>query len=169
MKVRIASKGWESYTGPLGQGAVFQDGEADLTERQVRRIGASLILIDVETEKQVGPSAVAASIKFESAPVATPLASKADVDKQEADEREALARAEEARKAEEAKALEAARAKAAADAKSIVYSRQELEAIGANDGVGGLREIADPLGVKGRGITDLVTAILTAQAKLAAE
>jgi hypothetical protein len=84
-------------------------------------------------------------------------------------EREKLAKAEEERKVKEAEALEAAKAKAAAEAKETVWTRQELEAVGANDGIEGLRKLADPLGVKGRSITDLVDAILQAQAKNAAK
>jgi hypothetical protein len=167
MKVRIASKGWETFTGPLGQGAVFENGEADLTERQVRRIGASLILVD-EDGNQVGPAAITAGNRNTAAPVAAPVLMQKDVEAAEAVEKQKLIEAEEARKAAEAAALEAARAKAAEEAKSIVYTRQELEAVGANDGIEGLREIAAPLGVKGRGITELVTNILNAQAKNAA-
>jgi hypothetical protein len=168
MKVRIASKGWETYTGPLGQGAVFENGEAELNERQVRRIGASLILVD-EDGNQVGPAAITAGNRHTAAPVITPLATGEEIEAAEAVEKQKLIEEEQARKALEAAALEAARAKAAEEARSITYTRQELEAVGANDGIEGLREIAEPLGVKGRGITELVTNILNAQAKNAAK
>jgi hypothetical protein len=173
MKVRIVAPGWENFTGPLGQGAYFENGEADLNWRQVARIGASIHLVDAETGEQVGPAAIAAAAKYESAPVIPELANKSDLDAAaEADaaaEREKLAKAEEERKAKEAEALEAAKEKAAAEAKEVVWSRQELEAVGANDGVEGLRKLADPLGVKGRSITELVDKILEAQAKNAAK
>lgn len=172
MKVRIVAPGWENFTGVLGQGAYFENGEADLNWRQVARIGASIHLVDAETGEQVGPGAVAAGLKYEEAPIVPPMVTKTEDDaKIEADataEREKLAAAEDARKAKEAEALEAARAKAAEDAKSIVYTRQELEAVGANDGIDGLRQIAEPLGVKGRSISEMVDSILNAQAKNAA-
>jgi hypothetical protein len=173
MKVRIVAPGWENFTGILGQGAKFENGEADLTWRQVARIGASIHIVDADTGEQVGPAAIAAAAKFESAPVVPEMVTKTEQDaKIEADataEREKLAKAEEERKVKEAEALEAAKAKAAAEAKETVWTRQELEAVGANDGVEGLRKLADPLGVKGRSITDLVDAILQAQAKNAAK
>jgi hypothetical protein len=170
MRVRIVSPGWETFTGSLGFRAVFENGESvgPLDRRQIARIGSSIQIVDIETGLQVGPSVVAASMKFNEAPVAEPLIEQSVVDRAEADERERLAKEAEARKAEEAKALEAAKAKAAEEAASVVYTRQELEAIGANDGIAGLRVIAEPLKVKGRGIAELVTEILAAQAKLAA-
>lgn len=175
MKVRIVSPGWETFTGPLGQNAHFENGESveDLTLRQVARIGSSLQIIDVATGEQVGPSVIAASMRFNEAPVAEPNLMKVDLDaKAAADalaDRERLAKEEEIRKVAEAQALEAAREKAEAEAKLVVYSRQELEAIGANDGIDGLRHIAKPFGVRGRGISELITEILAAQAKLVAE
>lgn len=173
MKVRIVAPGWENFTGPLGQGAYFENGEAELNWRQVARIGASIHIVDADTGEQIGPAAVAAAIKFENAPVVPPLVTKTEQDAQiEADaaaEREKLAKAEDERKAVEAEELVKAKAKAAEDAKSVVYTRQELEAVGANDGIEGVRAIATPLGVKGRSISEMVDAILAAQAKNAAK
>jgi len=44
-----------------------------------------------------------------------------------------------------------------------VWSRQELEAIADDAGIGGLREVGDALDVKARGIDELMTAILSKQ------
>jgi hypothetical protein len=175
VKVRIVSPGWENFTGQMGFGAPFENGVStiDLTPRVINRLGASLQIVDADTGVQVGPSANAVFIHSQEAPVTAPLAEKVDVDKAEADERERLIKEADERKAAEAEALAAAKAKAEAEAaenaKSVIYTRQELEAIGANDGIDGLRQIASPLGVKGRAIAELVTEILAAQAKAAAE
>lgn len=171
MKVRIVSKGWETFTGNFGFGAAFVDGVSvgELDSRQVARIGANLQIENIETGLQVGPSVTAANLRLEDVPVAEVLLDNSKLEADAAAEKERLAKEEADRKAADAAALEAAKAKAAEEALSVVYSRQELEAIGANDGIEGLRAIAKPLGVKGRGITELTTEILAAQAKLAAE
>jgi hypothetical protein len=169
MKVRIGSAGWETFTGRLGGNAIFEDGVCeDISPRDVQRIATSIILLDFETNEQIGPAVIHASMKFDSAPVIEPLIEKTEVDAKEEEERERLAKEAEERAVQEAKDLEAAREKAAAEAAQTVYTRQELEAVGANDGIEGLREIATPLGVKGRSIAELVDSILQAQAKIAA-
>lgn len=171
MKIRIVSPGWETFTGQMGWGAVFEDGVSvgEIIPRVINRLGASLQIVNAETGEQLGPSANAVNVHDHDAPVAAELETHTEIEQGQADERERLAKEAEERKAAEAVALEAARAKAAADAAGVVYSRQELEAIGANDGIDGLRQVAEPLGVKGRSIAELVNAVLDAQAKKAAE
>lgn len=171
MKVRIVSPGWQNFTGSMGFRAMFKDGVSvdDLDRRAIARIGASLQIVDAETGEQVGPAATAAALRLDNVPTIEPLVQQADVDAQAAIDAERLAKEAEERAAADAEALKAAQAKAAEEALTVVYSRQELEAIGANDGIEGLRAIAKPLGVKGRGISELVGEILAAQAKAAAE
>lgn len=167
MKVRIVSNGWETFTGSLGFQAVFKDGVSvdDLNPRQIARIGSSLAIVDVETGEQVGPSVVAQKLSSAMAPVIEALPMQEEVEQEQRDERaRLLAEAEERKEAEKA-ALAEAQAKAQEDADEItIYSRIELEAIGANNGINALREIAAPLGVKGRSISELVKEILQAQA-----
>lgn len=43
------------------------------------------------------------------------------------------------------------------------FSRSELEEVADRKGLAGLRDIAAPLGVKGRSVNDMITAILQAQ------
>jgi hypothetical protein len=45
------------------------------------------------------------------------------------------------------------------------WTREALEAVADEKGINGLRAIGEPVGVKGRSIPDLITAILEAQAK----
>lgn len=168
MKVRILSAGWETFTGSLGFRAEFKDGVSvsDLDQRQIARIGSNLRIVDIETGLQVGPSVVALAVQSAPAPV-VPELQREDVRKAEKAETVAeLVAQEQARKEADEAAFKEAMTKAEGITDEIVvYSRQELEAIGSNDGIEGLREIAKPLGVKARSITDMVEAILKAQVK----
>lgn len=175
MKVRIVSKGWETYTGQIGPGAIFVDGVSteDLHPRVIARIGSSVILEEAETGKQVGPAVIAQmmqDVPIENAPANI---YKKDVDAAAKVEAEAKAEADAAQAAAEAEALAAAEKEAAEkkvdEEADIVYTREELEAIGSNDGIAGLREIAEVHGVKGRAIGELVEEILKAQDEKLAE
>jgi len=179
MKVRIVSPGFVGFTGVWGQGISFTDGvsDEDLNRVQVNRIGGIISVVDAETGEPQGPAAAIISANRQRMEVAEELTSATDeaavAEAQAALEADRLA-AEEAARAEEAAkeaaALEAARLKAeeaAAKHGPVIYSRQELEAIAANDGISGLRTVATPLGVRGRSISELVNEILVAQTKLA--
>lgn len=169
-KCRLAAKGWENFTGSLGHGAKFEKGVSvdALTARQIARIGSSTKLVNDETGEQVGPSVLHNFIQ--SAPMTPPSPLK-NASQEKADfefDRQKLAAEEKARADAEAAALKEAQEKAMQQIEdAVVYSRAELEAIAANDGIGALRKIATPLGVKGRGIGELVSEILAAQTKLA--
>lgn len=168
---RLAAGAWANFTGSMGYGAMFKDGLSvePLTKRQIARIGSTTQLVHADTGEQVGPSALHNFIQARQMEVQPQLVTKTESDAKEEESRKDLFEAEQARKAAEAKALEEAKAKAiAAVEDGVVYTRDELEAIGANDGIAGLREIATPLGVKGRGIAELVNEILEAQNKLTA-
>lgn len=167
---RLTAPGWEHFTGSMGHGAMFKDGLSvqPLTARQIARIGSTTKLVNDETGEQVGPSVIHWNAQSTEMAVPTRLTNQNDTEADAEAERLRLAAEEDARKAAEAEALAAAQAKAQATVdEAVVYSRQELEAIGANDGIAGLRAIAKPLGVQGRAISELVNEILAAQAKLA--
>jgi hypothetical protein len=167
---RLTAPGWENFSGNFGFGAMFEDGlsTVELTQRQIMRIGSSTVLVDAETGVQVGPSVIHLNLQPVEMTVPVPMQNAADEAATEEAERERLAREADERKAEEAAALAEAQRKAqeAVDA-AVVYTRQELEAIAANDGIEGLRVIARPLGIKGKAIAELVNEILAHQAKLA--
>jgi hypothetical protein len=153
----------------MGFGAMFKNGVSvqPLTARQIARIGSTTKLVNDETGEQVGPSVIHRTLQASDMVVPTPLKNKSQSDAQFEFDREKLAAEEEARKEAEAKALAEAQAKAVEQVENaVVYTRAELEAIAGNDGIDGLREIAKPLGVKGRAISELVNEILAAQAKL---
>jgi len=167
---RLASPNWLNFTGSLGHGAVFKDGVSvePLTARQIARIGSSTILVNHETGEQVGPSAIHNFIQSQDIQVTAPLK---NAEQEKADfefDRQKLEEEEAARAERDAAALKEAQEKAQQQIdNAVVYTRAELEAIGANDGIGGLREIAKPLGVKGRAIGELIEEILAAQTRLA--
>lgn len=50
-----------------------------------------------------------------------------------------------------------------ADVKSTVWTRESLEELAGKDGIDGLRRVASPLGIKGRGKEELIAEILKAQ------
>ncbi|SFJ50850.1 hypothetical protein SAMN03159338_1606 [Sphingomonas sp. NFR04] len=167
MKVRITSAGWENFTGNFGFKAQFQNGVSveDLDARQINRIASSVKVVDAETGEQIGPAMLALRMHHSPITVVEQAKTLDIVKRTDEIDRAALIEAEAARKAEEKVALEAAQAKATElDADFVIYTRAELEAIGGNDGIKGLREIGKPLGVNGRGIRELVEEILKAQA-----
>lgn len=171
-KCRLTSGAWTNYTGSMGFGAMFEDGLSvdKLTARQIARIGSSTELVHADTGEQVGPSALHNFIHDKNMQVAEKLQSKKEADKEEEDQRAILIQQEKERKAQEEANLAEARAKAeAAIEEAVIYSREELEAIGSNEGISGLREIGDELGVKGRAISDLIDEIIAKQNQLTAE
>ena len=177
MKVRLAAKGWEKFSGNFGFQAQFKDGVSvnDLTPRQIARIGSTTLIVCAETGVQVGPAQIALLLQGKPIPVAPAMQSLVqrqaedalDTERVEAERRQ-LADAEKARKAEEAAALEEARRKAEDSVDEVViYTRDELEAIASNNGIAGLRDIAKPLGVRARAIKEMIDEILEAQNKKA--
>lgn len=169
MKVRLTAPGWENFTGTLGFQAEFVNGVSvnDLTPRQIARIGSSTTIVDVETGKQVGPSVTAQMINSATAPVIAPMETVVEIEARERDERVELAKAQAEQKMLDEQALADAESKIA-DASSedlVIFSRMELEAIGANDGINRLREIAEPYDVRARDIPSLIEKIIQAQNK----
>lgn len=177
MQIRIKSPGFEGFTGPLGTGTMFEDGVSvgEVSHRAMMRIGAIFnaveVLEDGSDGPQIGPSAMLVNIRADDMPVAEQPETGTESDEREANEAAAAAAREayekdEAEKveAERKAALEAARLKAESET-PVVYTREELEAIGANDGIAGLREIGEKIDASGRSINELVVAILRKQTK----
>lgn len=172
IKVRLAAPQWANFTGSMGFGAKFKNGVSiePLSARHIARIASSTRVVDNETGEQIGPSVTQLDITRRAQAPVIKQAKTLDVVKQEEKaEAEVLAKQAAKEKAEEEAALAEAQAKleAETDDELVIYSRQELEAIGHNDGVAGLRPIGDKLDVKGRAISDLIDRILEAQAEAA--
>lgn len=72
--VKIDKEGWEAFTGSLGP-VPFKNGvsERPLTEQEIGRIGASIRLVKVDSDEQVGPAVVMVDARNVSAEVKVAL------------------------------------------------------------------------------------------------
>lgn len=166
MKIRIVSKGWDSFNGVMA-GVQFENGVSvtDVDRRVRDRIAAAVRVEDADEDgAQVGPGQDVIDGATVKAPVQIQL--------------ERLNMAEEAAKERDLKAAKQAEVEARAAAAALeaakekgdeggyqVFTRTELEAIGNESGIGELRKIAAPLDVKGRAIDEIVNGIIEAQDK----
>lgn len=173
-RVRLTSQGWEAYTGELAGGARFEGGVSvnKLIVPIVNRIGASLSIVDHDTGEELGPAAMLFRIRSIDMDVGRETVTADIVAQREADAeaaRKAREEEEAGREAEriaaEAAALEAARLKAEAETPQV-WTRLELEQLGADKGINALRDIAEPMGAKGRSVNELVADILRKQSKV---
>lgn len=137
MKVRIVEPALSNYTGTLYQ-ISFTDGVSDreLTAQEASLIGAAMRVENLDGE-QVG--AAVDHMRRHEVSLDKAVEKNADTERaiNEATEKE----------------------KPAAKEKPS-YTREQLEAIADKEGISGLREIADPLGIKGRSINELIGEIL---------
>lgn len=141
MKVRIVEPALGGYTGMLYQ-ISFTDGVSDreLTAQEVSVLGAAMRVESLDGE-QVGAAVDHIRAK--------------QMTLNNAVEKNAKFVEDVTKKTEAEKATPAA-------AKTR-YTRKELEAIADDQGISGLRELAEPLGIKGRSINELIGEILALQ------
>lgn len=151
-RIKIIQPGWEGFTGDIGQTA-FEDGVSvdHASRRQIDIIGASLTLVEVDEdgdETGEDPRLQHALITETAlrAPVLEGLVVATDAD------------------------MKSVAAIKTVDPSTIVFhTKDELEAIGSEKGIAGLREITDALGVKARSINEAVKIILKTELKLRAQ
>lgn len=156
--VTIASGAWAEYTGTLG-GYYFENGVSkdSIPLRAALRIGASMDAYD-QNGVRLHPSNYAVAegagsveagvvtLETEGAkpvPVYEPVSTVSDA--KEID-------------------LTPTREVSADGVVKVTYTRAQLEGIADKKGINGLREISDPLNVKGRSVTELIDKIVEAQA-----
>lgn len=142
--IRLTEPGWEHYSGPFAD-IEFKDGLAtkEWPESFTDRIASALRCEDDETGEPLGVTHRMISQRAIEMAVAAPLAG--------------------ASAAEVVKVNEANREPKKDDAPKFALmdlTGEELDAIASKDGIGGLRKIADPFGIKGRSIQDLLDAIV---------
>ncbi|MBO6507502.1 MAG: hypothetical protein JJ979_03285 [Roseibium sp.] len=152
--LKITAKGFAKYSGFLGP-VEFKDGVSvePVPALIATRIGGTMQVAEVDENgkeiTQAGPAAAIVGGATIQAEVRKPLerVSEEEIEK----ERKAAAK-----KAEEAERL-----------KQVVkfYSEEELAVVADKEGLKGLRAIAEPYGVRGRAINELIEEILEAQAK----
>jgi hypothetical protein len=189
-RIRLTEKGWAGFTGNMGT-AVFMDGEADVSELEASRIGANIEVMRIDAEgeviEQISPSLDIVRTKNLSAEVvaASPtsemiLITPTDGDDLIAAGLEALSAhlvppaeggatdpaADPGSPGEGTQGAEGAPAEGgeATSTAQTTYTREELEKIADEKGIKGLREIADPLGLKSNSIVPLIDSILEKQA-----
>lgn len=153
-RLKITSKGWETYTGYLGM-VEFQDG---VSVRPVDRVlsdriasAVSMVFVD-ESGVELDPAGPAHRIVG---------GATVSVDPSQMD----LASDEEL--AEEAARIAAELPPPPPDVK--IHSLEELEEIAGKKGINALREVAKPWGVRDRSIPGLIAEILKAQADYVAK
>lgn len=135
MKLRLTQKGFEHYNGQMGV-IWFVDGlsTADVTNNDARRMSASMLC-----EWEDGTSANVAQALLDNAETKAPMF-KVGAEQHDADA---------ANKAEVAQL-------GSDKPKTSKWAREELEKIADEKGIKGLRAIADPLGIKGASIRELI-------------
>lgn len=172
MKVRIVDKVLAGYTGMLYQ-FEFVDGVSitDLTDAQAAMIGAVMRVENVESGQQVGAGVDAINARsvtlsdaqakekvtadqtaIDNPPIAPPTG-QIDADHIDVSSIEVqTAPVEQDDQGE-------------TDASEMPWTADSLAAIADAKGIAGLRAIAEPKGIKGRSINELIREILAAQAE----
>lgn len=186
-RIRLTEKGWAGFTGNMGT-AVFMDGEADVSELEASRIGANIQVMRIDAEggtiEQISPSLDIVRTKNLSAEVVAHSPTSEMILITPADGGEMIAAGLEALSAHlvppveggetdlaavpgegvEAVADEVVEITEATSTTPTNFTREELEKIADEKGIKGIREIADPLGLKSNSIVPLIDAILEKQA-----
>lgn len=141
MKLRLTASGFETFEGQMGV-LFFEQGlsTSDVHPNEARRIAA---VIGAEWED--GSPANIGAIYALNANTAAPTQEQMDAEKGAS-----------AQDAENASAVQAAAA---------VYTEDQLATVADKKGIAGLREIAEPLGIKAQSIRALIDGILKAGAK----
>jgi hypothetical protein len=144
MKIRLADVGYEKFTGLFGT-TEFVDGVSvnEVSNAEARFLAALVRVEELDTGNDPGDNAKFQRSFEMSAPIEDPLL-RGRYEAPEID-------------------LAALQANAAA-----LHTRESLEGVADKFGIAGLREIADPLGVKSTSIVKLIDEILTAQQRVAA-
>lgn len=137
MKLRLTAPGWQTYTGQMGV-IFFENG---LSVADVLPVDAVRVAGVIGAEWEDGTPANVSQIYLDN------LKTEAAVMQ---DNRQPEVPVVEAKKKEEVAAP------------AVTYTEEQLAEIADKQGIAGLREIADPLGLKGNSIAGLISAILKA-------
>lgn len=160
MRVKITQPGWLTYTGDLGT-VQFENGVsmAPMPHREAMALGAYISVVEIDENGEelgpVSPGLDQVRVMTVEAVVEAPIVRLSDVLAQQ----KLLDEEERARLEAEGEVLNAP------EPARHIYNQDELEDIAAEKGIVGLREIGDPLGVKGTSIRGLIADILLKQPK----
>ena len=136
-RLKITEKGWETYSDYFA-GIKFTDGLSDepVAPSVASQIGAYIRIEAVDAAEQVGEGRKYEKAKKTKAPVVVSL---------------------------EDQNITGTENSNAPKGQSTLHTRAALEELADKEGIQGLRTIAESLGVKGRGIVELIQEILRAQ------
>lgn len=167
MKIRIAEKGWETYTGPLGDIEFVNGVSGDhVSQREANRLGAILRVEEIDKDGadqgQVSQNADYQKATKFSAPDVERFPRQTELDKATAEAKvEASAATPEGDNGAAVQSDQPTHEAPAEPAK--VWTREELETVADQNGIKGLREIATPMGVISSSIGTMIDKILEAQ------
>jgi len=165
MKLRLTQAGFETYTGQMGV-VMFKDG---LSESDVLPIDAIRISAALGAEWEDGTAANVGEMYLNN------MHSPAFVGGDDINSMSMPVEGEEAPvKAKSQKKTEAKQTEEKPTTEGIttevkVYTYQELSDIADTKGINGLREVGEPMGVKGTSIVGIIEAILKAQGNTASK
>lgn len=145
MKLRLTAPGWETYTGQMGV-INFVDG---VSEKDVLPIDAVRVAGVIGAEWEDGSPANVGQLYLDN------MHTEAKTD-------------EESRQANDPnvpKTIDPDEAKSKTELLGVSYTEAELAKVADEKGIAGLREIAEPLGIKGNSIAGLIAAIFKAAGK----
>lgn len=149
MKLRLTAPGWETYTGQMGV-IFFEDG---LSLSEVLLIDAIRVSGVIGAEWENGTPANVSQIYLDN------MHTEAKTPEQQA----------QADSADAPKTVDDDESKQKAEALGVSYTEEQLAAVADKEGIGGLREIAEPLGIKSNSIRGLIDLIMKAAAAPKAE
>lgn len=136
MTLKITQRGWENYNGNLfGVEFVNSESVGGYSHRQAGQIAA---LIQIEDENGKNPSVSQQIIDMKHTPMDQDMV----------------------RDMQTGELTTGAKINAAIEAKAKVWTVEELNEIADTKGINGVREVAEPLGVRGREIAALISGIL---------
>lgn len=163
MKIKLVERGFETYTGPLGD-IDFVDGESveELSRSQINRIASSIRVESLDglnlgvTQELLDRHQDVAEVV-----VALPTQESLDIQAAEAEAQQSEVELEEILNLVDTSEPVAAPITVFATPR---HTEQSLALVADEGGIVGLRAIAEEFGVKGNSIAKIIEEILTAQA-----
>lgn len=145
MKIRLVGNGYEAFTGMFGD-VEFKDGVSvyPVSPMQARFYASITTVENAENGDELGDNAqFQAAMNMEAQTFNLPTLAELQA---------------------QGKAVEAAQAPQATPVAQVAHTQASLEAVADKGGIVALRQIAEPLGIKGTSIAKLIEGILAKQA-----
>lgn len=160
MKVKITKKGYEYFNGMFGH-VEFKDGISvqEISQPDAERLGCIVPIVKWEGDKEGEAVSIAATVGKGASQRAEVKAARLRADQLEV-EKELEAEISDSAEVD-------AKVEVEQSTQERVYTIAELETVADKEGMPGLREIADPMGVKAKSIKELIDAIIKAQREAA--